>query len=384
MVLKRPYAFLIKHFQKIHFIILVLCGYIFYKNAQFSSFVQEYLSLGTYHASIEPVDQYVNVLFYIVSILIIVMSSVIIYLLHYKKKPYRFYLFLILEYAFMLGIFIYGANYFHTLTNAVAITKVLALRDLLFIASLPQYVLFVILAIRTLGLDLKKFGFQDDKEFLGLEEKDNEEFEFELHVDKDNYKREFKKRVRYLSYFYQENKKVIQIIGCLVLFSFVGFVTYYFGVLHKVYKIGEALDANQYTIQVNRGYITNRDYRGNLILPETSNKTFVVLEVTITNHASPRSFYTDRFHLMNGLTSSLSTLKYNQSFTDLGTPYTNTELKRGESKTFLFLFQVENNLNPDKFVLTYQEIVNTQKLNLKKVKLSLHDLSSIKTKQEKN
>lgn len=383
MVLKRPYAFLIRHFQKIHLLLLVLCGYIFYKNAQFSSFVQEYLSLGTYDATLESVDLYVNILFYGVSIVIILISSLIIYLLHYKKKPFRFYIFVILEYIFMLGIFLYGADYFHTLTGAVAITKVLALRDLLFIASLPQYIIFIILAIRMLGLDLKKFGFQDDKEYLELESSDNEEFEFELQVDKARYKRELKKKLRFLSYFYQENKKVIQIIGCIVLVFLIGYMTYYFKVANPIYKTGDSFVANNYTIQVNNGYITNRDYRGNLILGENSKKNFVILDLTVTNHSVSRQMNVNRFHLLNRLASEVPILKYNQSFTDLGTPYENIEMKANETKRFLLIFQVDNELEMDKFVLTYQDITGIQKLKLKKVRLILQDLSDIQIKEEK-
>ena len=383
MILKKPYAFLIKHFQKIHIVLLVLCGYIFYKNAQFSSFVADYLSLGTYSSALDSVDQYVNILFYVVSVCILIITSFIIYLLHYKRKPYRIYFLIILEYVFMIGIFAYGANYFHSLTTAVSITKTLALRDLLFIASLPQYIVFILLIVRSLGIDLKKFGFQRDEEYLGLEQQDNEEFEFEVKVDKDKYKRAIKKRLRYLRYFYQENKKVVHILLVIVICGLIGFTSYYFGVAHKVYRMNQSFTANQYTIRVNKGYVTNLDYKGDSVLGDNSKKKFVILDLTVINRSNEREMNMTRFHLLNGLSSFVNTLTYNQSFTDLGKPYDKTALKSQEERTFLLIYEVDKDLDNEKFVLTYQEVVNSQTLDLKKIKLNLTDLSQVNVAEEK-
>lgn len=383
MILKKPYAFLIKHFQKIHILLLVLCSYIFYKNSQFSAFVSDYLALGTYSETLNNVNQYASVLFYIVIISIIFISGIIIYLLRYKKKPYRVYLFIIVEYLFMFGVFVYGANFFHGLTNSVSITSVLALRDLLFISSLPQYVIFILLFVHCLGVDLQKFGFQDDKAFLGLEEKDNEEFEFEINVDKHKFKREFKKKLRYFRYFYQENRKVFSVIVVIVFVSLIGYISYYVNVSHKVYKIGDTFTANYYQIKVNQAYVTTKDDRGKLILDEKSKKKFVVLNVTVKNLAQERVMNIDRFHLLNGISWGIVTMKYNQSFTDLGKPYEKVAMKQNEEKTFLLIYQVDKELKNDRFVFAYQDIASHKTLDLKPVKLSLQDKSDIKIEQEK-
>ena len=44
MILRRPYAFLIKHFRLIHLILFVLFGYITYKANNMLSFFKEYIS----------------------------------------------------------------------------------------------------------------------------------------------------------------------------------------------------------------------------------------------------------------------------------------------------------------------------------------------------
>ena len=44
MIVKKPYAFLIKHFRIIHGILFVLLGYIMLKSADISSFFSDYAS----------------------------------------------------------------------------------------------------------------------------------------------------------------------------------------------------------------------------------------------------------------------------------------------------------------------------------------------------
>ena len=57
MIIRKPYAFLIKNFKKIHIFLLLLCCYIYYKNMQTRSFVSEFVQLGTYDAYNEPITR---------------------------------------------------------------------------------------------------------------------------------------------------------------------------------------------------------------------------------------------------------------------------------------------------------------------------------------
>ena len=57
MIIRKPYAFLIKHFRRIHIFVLLLCGYVYYKCMQTRSFVADFLELGTYDAYNEPITR---------------------------------------------------------------------------------------------------------------------------------------------------------------------------------------------------------------------------------------------------------------------------------------------------------------------------------------
>ena len=162
MILRKPYALLIQYFQRIHLLLILLSAYIFYKLMSLRSFVADFLNTESYNAYYEPITDHINWLMIISIIVIDVISVILIILLHYKKKPWKVYLFSIAEYNLMLGVLLYIRSYFNGYNELSTITSIMAGRDLLNIVYFPQYIIFIIFGIRFLGIDLKKFGFKDD------------------------------------------------------------------------------------------------------------------------------------------------------------------------------------------------------------------------------
>ena len=99
MIIRKPYAFLIKNFRKIHIFLLLLCCYVYYKNMQTRSFVSEFLQLGTYDSYNEPITDYASPLAIISLLMIIVLSCNIPYGIFFYVKSFNFsllfYIFLI-------------------------------------------------------------------------------------------------------------------------------------------------------------------------------------------------------------------------------------------------------------------------------------------------
>ena len=196
MIFRRPYALLIQYFQRIHIILILICAYIFYKIISLRTFVADFLNTESYNDYYEPISNYINPLLLISIILVVIISIVLIVLLRYKKKPWKIYLLPVIEYIFMFGILLYVRSYFVGYTELSTITPIMAGRDLLNIIYLPQYVIFIIFGIRILGIDLKKFGFKEDEEYLDIKEEDREEFEVNIEFDKDKITRNFRKFIR--------------------------------------------------------------------------------------------------------------------------------------------------------------------------------------------
>ena len=378
MIIRKPYAFLIKNFRKIHIFLLLLCCYVYYKNMQTRSFVSEFLQLGTYDSYNEPITDYASPLAIISLLMIIVLSTALVVMLRHKKKPWKLYVISVLSYTFMLIVFLFTISYFASYETGTGTTTIRAISDLLFMSALPQYIVIIVWLIRIFGIDLNKFDFKSDQEYLELSNEDKEEMEISIDIDKESFKRTYKRLKRNIGYFYQEHKLIVHIIIVISLIAGITSAYNYIFIVHKSYKEGDIIQSSGYTITVHHSYFTNKDFRGEVI-SEKSN--FIVLDITIKNNTSERTVNFNRFHIMNGKNNYSQTYRtYATDFQDLGTTYDKLTLKNGESKRLIMIYKVDKELDPSKFVLYYQELDNNNPY-LRKIKLNMEDLTKI-TKQE--
>lgn len=379
MIVRKPYAFLIKNFKKIHIFMFILCAYIYYKTVSLSSFIREFMDLFSYDSYNEPISKYTGFLPIFCILLLIASSVALIILLKHKNKPWKMYLILAAEYTALLIAFAFTASYFNSYSGSLETTGIRALRDIVFILTIPQYAVFIILGIRILGVDLNKFDFKSDSEYLELSDSDREEVEISLNLDKDSVKRTYRKIKRNLGYFYKEHRLVINIV-ILLLVAVIAYKSYvYIFITNKSYKQGDIINTNGYSLKINNSYYTDKDYKGDIV--ETNN-SFVILDVTIKNNAKKRKVNFNRFHIMNRTYNHSPTNKtYETAFKDLGTTIEDLTLSSGEEKTLLLIYKVSAKEEQDKFVLYYQELNGNDK-HLRKIKLKLNNLSKINQEKQ--
>lgn len=379
MVFRKPYAFLIKNFRKIHIFILLLCIFIYLKVNSMTAFIADYVSFGTYSAALESFSSKTGFLFYIAVLLVIISSILLMILLKRKDKPWKIYLVYIGEYLFLLISVILISQYFASYGVDTSVSGVLIYRDMLNICKYIQYIVFVLLVIRVFGLDIKKFNFTSDEEFLELSSEDREEFEvsFDLDIDKNSFKRVFNRLKRNIYYFYQEHRFISNIVICASLLIVTGYSYYYFGIVHKAYKQGVSFNSGIYNITIKDSYVTDKDYTGNKI--EKGNKFVVVVMKMKNNYHTKVEPNLSRFHLMNRNLDKTYTTYYNTYFTDLGKPGdSKMSLKAGGEREFYLVYKVNEKLDNRKFVLYYQELGGKTGSYLRKIKLKMTDLSVIK------
>ena len=280
MIIRKPYAFLIKHFRKIHILLLVISDFVYYKNLQLSSFINEFIKLGTYDVYNEPISQFVNFFSIVAMLLIIVGSAMLILLLYHKQKPWKLYIIPIIEYTIMLIIFISAKSFFDSYTGTPNLAGIRAIRDFIFIATVFQYPVMLIFLIRILGVDLKKFNFKMDEEYLDMNSDDREELEINIEFDKDGIKRGARKLIRNIGYLYDEHRLISNtIIGILTIILLYNSYQFIF-VTNKSYKQGDSLNTDNYTITINNSYYSDKDYTGNVINEKSA---FVIVDMTIKN-----------------------------------------------------------------------------------------------------
>ena len=374
MIIRKPYAFLIKNFRKIHIFLLVLCGFIYYKTMQSRSFVDEVLQLGSYDAYSEPITNYTSYFAIFLLIVMIGLFLTLVIVLRHKKKPWKLYVIPVVSYFFLFVVFIMAISFFNSYDSDAGTTGIRAVHDLLFMGSIPQYVVIIILLIRIFGIDLNKFDFKSDQEYLELSSEDREEVEISVNIDKESFKRGYRRFFRNVGYVYQEHKLIVRSIVVILVAFLVGYTYHYFFIEHKSYQQGDIVNSSGYSITIHHSYFTNKDYHGNIISKDSS---FVILDLTIQNNVNMRTLNFNRFHIMNGTDNYSQTYRtYADSFQDLGTSYDKLELKNGESKRLILIYKVKKDSDPEDFVLYYQELDDNNPY-LRKIKLQVEDLRNI-------
>lgn len=381
MILRKPYAFLLKHFRLINACLFAFIIFVYSRSMNLYSFAKDYVSYGLYSKSLDPIQNYISGFYLFSIVFILLLSAILIALLRFKSKPIKTYVYLILVYVVMLGINIYTLSFFNHLAidPTFKIAEARVVRDLLFIITIPEYPAMILLAIRAIGLDLKSFGFQEDKDFVATED-DREEIEIDTSFDTEKAKREFRKRVRYLTYYIKEHKlPIISLIIVLTLFFTYNTYRYIF-VENKIYSQNQYFTSNLYRIAVHNTYLTDKDYTGKIISRE--GKYFVIVNTTIVNiTSSEREVDLENFMLFVGDKYYVPTTRFNSYFTDLGMLYESSYIGEGKTVSYNLIYEIDKPKDDDNFYLAYQNLYD----NIKPIRLRIKvvDISKFKKKDEK-
>ena len=297
MIIRKPYAFMIKNFRKIHIALLLLGFFILYKTIDTAGFVNDFMSYGTYDLYADPITNHISFWMTVVILIMIVGSTSLLFLLMHKNKPWKTYVIPIVVYVSLLFILMMIKSFFRTYTEVVDAANLRLSRDLLMIILVGQIPALGIFVMRIFGLDVKKFDFNSDLEFLDLSEEDREEIELSLDFDFNTIKRLWRRLVRNLGYFYQEHKIIswVVVVILAIIFFYNSYVFIF--ITHKSYKQGQTYNADGYTFKINQAYFTDKDAAGHVI---SNNSNFVVVEITVKNNSEPRKLDTSQFHLRAG------------------------------------------------------------------------------------
>ena len=324
MVLRRPYAFLIKHFRLIHLIITALFTYIALESRKIYKYINTVIELTNNKYNASSYIKY-NIIIYIVIALILCL--VIYLLLKYKNKPRRVYVFTIFGYIIISGFIVTLFGYMQGFSNNVIDPKTIRLyRDILLIVQLFEYLIVIFMLIRGLGFDIKKFNFSKDAQELNATLADSEEVEINTKIDTTNVARSIHKQGREFGYYYKEFKIYIFLVLAIVLII-LGYKAYnYYNEKLKIYKendlIGEKFNI---TIKDSYYYITE-------------NSNYIIINFDITKYGIKEQLNTGNINLIVGNNTYTPDKSNCHKFSKLGICY---------RQHF-----IENNIN--NYILTYK------------------------------
>ena len=343
MILRKPYAFLIKHFKLIHFILVIFLCLNLYYSLGIINFFNAYISNG-YRATstYNLVNTYTPFLFLISIIISIALSITLYILLAYKKKPNKLYLFLLLYYFILFVIFFYISNIFEILEyELITSTLSRAIRDISILFVIPQVPFIIITLIRSVGFNLKKFAFESDFKDMNLNFKDSEEVEVGLNLDGYKFKRKIRRNLREFKYYIVENKFVVSIILVIVL-AIIGYSMYNTirPSYEQYFRVGQSFVYGNYELTINDSLLTRTDYKGYII---NNDKYYLVVKLNVKNRldsANNFDFNTIKIMTSSGIISPKQSIV--GSFADFGSFDVNGYIMAKESKDYVVCYEIDS------------------------------------------
>ena len=351
MILRKPYAILIKNFKLIHIILAIFMGYLFYKTNMVLSFLNEYLSSVATTISSDVTSSLFGPLLIISLIIVILGSIIILSLMHFKDKPVKFYIFNILIHIILAVFYYVTFSIIKSLEVGLVDIRVLkVIHDLTLIALMIQFVGLIFVIFRATGFDIKNFDFKKDLEDLNITTSDNEEFEVDLEVDTGKLKRKFNKKIRHLRYIYLENKLLFNIIGSISI-ALISFLIYLnVGVYNKTFQLDEAFKTNQFIFNFTDSYVTKYDYQGVEIKKDYQ---YVAIKLSIKKLYNQNiNLKTAKFYLNVGGKKFYHTTNYKDRLFALGETYINQDITT-EFQDYILVFEIPDSLIRKKMILNY-------------------------------
>ena len=378
MVIRKPYAFLIKNFKKIHIALMLFSLYIYYKVIKTNQFVSDFISLGAYNSAIDSITGYITSILLIVIILSFLGNLALILLLRHKDKPWKLYLVPAITYGVLFLILIWARSFFALYDGSETGADIRLIRDIIFISMIAQFPIIIIYAMRILGLDISRFNFKMDEEYLEMDKEDRAELEINFNIDYHMFIRFFNKAKRNIRYFYLEHKKICNTIFAVIALILLRKLIVFVFITNRSYKEGQIYKANGYTIVINNSYYSDKDKAGNKI---EGNKAFVIVNASLTNNRDERELDLNNFHIIKGVDDyTQESTTYAKSFDDLGKTVDSLQkIKKGQTINTILIYKVKRDkkVKTNKYVLYYQELNGGNNAHLRKIRLKIKDLSTL-------
>lgn len=341
MILRKPYAFLIKYFKIVHLVLSLLMIYVVYKISNISNFIADYINNI---ANTNIATSYIGPILFLVVLLIIGISVALYILMRYKKKPKLLYLINTIVYSVIFFVLFYVLLNFQTIEKELLDPKTIRiLRDIVKLVLYPEYAFIIVMIVRTLGFDIKKFDFKSDIEEMNIDVTDNEEIELSVGIDTEKIKTKGRRHLRELKYYVLENKVFVYTILGVVSFIIIISIILNINFINKVYKEGENVKTSFFTMNIVDSYITNKNDVGESMgLNDTS---YIIINFNVSglfNDGYKYKLSPNRFLLVLGGETYTPTLKKYDSFKLLGVGYRNQTLNYNKMDNYILVYNVPN------------------------------------------
>lgn len=350
MILKKPYAFLIKHFKIIHLLLCIPLVYLIIRTGMITSFLRTYVSANYYTSEVNIAGSYINLFMYFAIIVILVLAFSIYFLMKQKEKDTKYYIFLIAYYLFLLIIITIAHGILSSIeTTSLSAQTIRLYRDLAYVCYIPEFFFTIYTLLRGIGFDIKKFDFGTDVKELEITDVDSEEFELTFGKDSYKYKRKIRRFIREFKYYVLENKVTFTILSsiCVIILGVLVYLN--FGVYHKTYREKQKISHNGLIVTVEDSILTNLDSGGKNI----DGKYYLATSFKVVNNTSKKlSLDYENFKLEVSKRILSPTLDRSSYFPTLGSAYTrDTVIMPNSTNTFVIPYEIDKSFLNQKISL---------------------------------
>ena len=284
MVIRKPYAFLIRHFRLIHFLIILPMFVTILCTRSVLDFFSTFVASGYVTNEINIANTYINPIVYLALILIILSTVLIILLLKSKDKDIKAHLITSIFYFILLILFMLLPGILSNFeTTDVSPTTGRMYRDIANFIYYIQYAFILLMFIKGLGFDFARFQFIDLLSELDLDsQSDNDEVEFRVGVEGYKAKRKLRFLLREFKAYLLENKFFVSIILGIVLVILIVLLIINIVTGNQNIHINQKFNLKGFNVKFNNSLVTNLDYNGHVIAQD---KYYLAVNVTVKNNS---------------------------------------------------------------------------------------------------
>ncbi len=359
MVIRKPYAFLIKYFKIIHIALFILMTYLLFKVRNIYIFFKDFLATGTYTYIANIASKYINIFMIIASIILIALVLLIFFLMKQKKKPIFYYISATIFYFVTFIALIFYLNVFSNLEFESYTNQALVIfRDLSMILYYFNFYFVAVAFARGFGFNVKKFNFEKDIKELDITDADREEIEVGANVDISKFGNYLRKKRRNLIYYFKENSFVLIVFLVIVGLSVTSYIALDKLVFNKTYREQALISLDNVDYKVNASYITKEDKNGNII---KKNNTYLIINFNVLNKTKKSlKISISNFRIKIGDKYYYPVTNVASKFNDMGVMYKSQSIKSKENNEYLVIYEIEDkNINKKKiFQIYYGKKVN--------------------------
>lgn len=341
MIIRKPYAFLIKNFRLIHFVMLLIAGFVLYKTNNALSFFNDYVATRQFIQSDTLINDTVPIIMAIFSFILIIGSVSIVVLFRKKDKPTLFYIASIIFYmAFIVIVIISRGLLTDIILDGIDPRISRMIRDIWLISLILQIILVVFYLIRALGFDIKKFNFGEDIHEFKIEDEDSEEFELTTKFDADKAKMRAAMRREEWKSFYFENRFMIILMLFLLLIVIPGAFVAKNIIDNKKYAENEVIKFDNLEFKVVETYVTKKNYKGESIY--SNDNSFLIVKFNLNDvTGNEKGIKLNNLRIESHGTVYQPNTTYYESFTDIGKGYVAQTVSKS-SKDYIAVYIVKD------------------------------------------